>query len=230
MVGPTETHAMSPDNAMLVIGNRNYSSWSLRAWFYLSVIGLEFETERLSLDTPSFDAVIDDLSPTRRVPVLHLDDEIIWDSLAICEEVADRFAPQHGYPAQPKHRALARSAVAEIHSGFPALRAQMPMNCRASGRSVPMTDDLQHDIFRVCHIWRENLARHRAEGPWLFGEFSIADAFYAPVTSRFFTYGVDVGQEERSYMATVLEHPMMEHWYEMAHEETESIESEEFGR
>jgi glutathione S-transferase len=220
---------MQPDYAMLVIGNRNYSSWSMRAGFFLGAVGLEFETERLSLDTASFDEAIDDFSPTRRVPVLHLGDEIIWDSLAICEEVADRFAPQHGYPKDPKHRALARSAVAEMHSGFPALRAQMPMNCRATGRSVPMTEELQRDIFRVCHIWRENLARHRAEGPWLFGEFSIADAFYAPVASRFFTYGVDVGQEERAYMATVLEHPVMERWYEMAREEPEVIENEELG-
>jgi glutathione S-transferase len=218
-----------PEHALLVIGNRNYSSWSLRAGFYLSAIGFEHATERLALDTPAFEREIDDYSPSRRVPVLHLGDEIIWDSLSICEEISDRFAPEHGYPTEPKHRALARSCVAEMHAGFTALREQMPMNCRATGRSVPMTDALQHDIFRVCHIWRENLARHREQGPWLFGEFSIADAFYAPVASRFFTYGVELGQEERAYMTTVLEHPAMERWFELANEEPEVIEAEELG-
>ena len=220
---------MDHERPLLVIGNRNYSSWSMRAGFYLSALGFDHDVERLSLDTPSYLEVIDDLSPTRRVPVLHLGEEIIWDSLAICEEVADRFHPEAGYPTEPRHRALARAAVAEMHSGFSALRGQMPMNCRATGRSVPMTDELQQDIYRVCHIWRENLARHRAEGPWLFGRFGIADAFYAPVVSRFFTYGVDVGREERAYMDTVLEHPAMERWYEQARDEPEVIEAEEFG-
>jgi len=220
---------MDPERALLVVGNHNYSSWSLRAWFYLSVIGFDFELQRIPLDTPMFKDMIDDFSPSHRVPVLHLGDEIIWDSLAICEEVSERYAPEHGYPSDPKHRALARGCVAEMHSGFAALRAQMPMNCRATGRSVPMTEGLQRDIFRVCHIWRENLARHRAEGPWLFGRFSIADAFYAPVASRFFTYGVDLGQEERTYMTTVLEHPAMERWYELARDETEVVEADEAG-
>ena len=218
------------EQPLLVIGNHNYSSWSLRAWFYLKAIGFDFGTERLALGTDEFRARIDDYSPTGQVPVLVLDDEIIWDSLAICMEIGERTKPAFCWPSDQRLRGLARAVCAEMHSGFRHLRAQMPMNCRATGRRVEMTPGLERDIYRITHIWRENRARSQGQGPWLFGHFTIADAFYLPVASRFRTYGVELGPEEQAYADTLLEHEAVQAWYALAAEETEVIESEELGR
>lgn len=218
------------ETPLLVIGNHNYSSWSLRAWFYLKAIGFEFETERLPLDTQEFRDKIDDRSPSGRVPALIMDEEIIWDSMAICMEIGERHAPPFCWPSHDRLRGLARSICSEMHSGFVALRAQMPMNCRARGRVVERTPELEHDIYRIGHIWRENRARSKGQGPWLFGHFTVADAFFAPVVSRFRTYGVELGEEEEAYMDTVLQHDAMQEWYALAEAESEVIESEELGR
>lgn len=217
------------ERPLLVIGNYNYSSWSLRAWFFMQAVGMDFDVERLPLDTPEFAERIDEFSPTGRVPVLLLGDEIIWDSLAICMEVAERLAPHAGWPTKPTHRALARSICSEMHSGYPALRAQMPMNCRATDRKVERTPELDADIWRVCHIWRENRARHADDGPWLFGHFSIVDAMFAPVVFRFRTYGVELDEEEAAYARTVLEHPAIRRWLAQASAEAEVIRAEESG-
>ncbi len=220
---------MRRERPLLVIGNHNYSSWSLRAWLFLSAIGLEFDLERLALDTQEHADQIGELSPSGRVPVLYIGDEVIWDSLAICQEMADRCAPRHGYPSDPCSRARARSTVAEMHSGFPALRAALPMNCRATGRRVELSEAVRGDIDRVCELWRDNRTAHAEQGPWQFGTFGIADAYYAPVVSRFATYGVEVGEVERGYMSTVLSHPAMQRWLELARAESEVIGHEEVG-
>ena len=136
----------------LVIGSRNYSSWSLRPWLLLRHLGLPFEERQFHLDTPEFDAEIAKISPTRRVPVLVHGELVVWESLAICE-YASELAGGRGWPGDPRLRALARAAAAEMHSGFGALRAACPMNARATGRQVPMTPPLARDLARIDAIW-----------------------------------------------------------------------------
>lgn len=212
---------------LLVIGNKNYSSWSLRGWLALRKAGVDFEEKRLAMDTPEFHREIGALSPSRRVPALHDGDLCIWDSLAIGEYANERWALGSLLPAQPEERALARSFMAEMHAGFSALRSRMPMNCRAEGRQVDIDEDLEADIDRVCAIWSECLAR--SGGPWLFGEFSLADAAYAPVALRFFNYGVEGPPPVQAYVATVLSDPDVAAWMEAGKSETEVIEADEAG-
>ncbi|MCB1742003.1 MAG: glutathione S-transferase family protein [Gammaproteobacteria bacterium] len=219
----------SQSRPILVIGNKNYSSWSLRGWLALRRSGVDFEERRLPLDTPAFAAEIGALSPTRRVPVLWDGDLCIWDSLAIAEYANERWADGRLLPADPALRGRARSLCAEMHSGFQALRGAMPMNCRALGRSVPMTDELSADIRRVIDLWCEARAARAGAGPWLLGDFSLADLMYAPVVLRFRTYGVQVPDVARAYMDTLLEDADIVEWLAAAQTETEVLEAEEVG-
>lgn len=213
----------------LVIGNYNYSSWSLRAWLVLKRSGLAFDTVRVVLDQPDTARNIARYTPAGRVPVLIHDDLHVWDSLAICEYLAEQ-APQAGlWPADPRARALARSVSAEMHAGFEALRMAMPMNCRARARRVPETPALALDIDRVLEVWRDCRARWGAHGPWLFGHFSIADAMYAPVVSRFRTYGVDADDIARAYGELWFGDGDFRQWLELAGAEPEVLPDEEVG-
>ena len=184
----------------LVLGNRTYSSWSYRAWLCLRKSGVEFEDTVLPLDTPEFSARIGDLSPTRRVPVLWHGDLCIWDSLAICEYINEQFADGRLWPADPADRALGRCMAAEMHSGFPDLRTDMPMNFRAHGRRIEITQNTRADIDRVFALWTDSLGQHAQKGPWLLGEYSIADAMFAPVVVRLRNYGVDVPAHLEPYV------------------------------
>lgn len=215
-------------SATLVIGNKNYSSWSLRAWLLLREAGIAFDERQIALDEPGTRAAIAAVSPAGRVPVLLLDGETVWDSLAIAETVAERFPDKVLWPADPKARARARAVSAEMHSGFAALRARMPMNCRALGRRVPLTDELAADIDRIVAIWQDCAARYG--GGWLFGRFSIADVMYAPVVLRFRTYDVQVPESARSYPAKVLASPALGEWLAAAEAETAIIEHDEKGQ
>lgn len=218
-----------PALPLLVIGNRNYSSWSLRAWFFLARSGVPCETLRLPLDTPEFRRRIGDFSPSGRVPVL-IDGECrVWDSLAICEYAAERWPGADGWPPTPAARACARSISCEMHAGFAALRAELPFNCRARGRRVTPGPAARRDIERVLAIWRDARRRFGGGGPWLFGEFGIADAMYAPVALRFLTYGVAVDDACAAWMATVTGDPMMTDWLAAAAAEPETIAAEERG-
>lgn len=212
----------------LYIGNRNYSSWSLRAWLLLAEAGISFDEERLPLDTREFEDRIGAISPSRRVPVLVMGEERVWDSLAIGETVAERWPDKALWPADPTARAHARSVSAEMHSGFAALRAQMPMNCRAMGRQVPLSRELKADIDRILAIWSDCAERYG--GGWLFDTFSVADAMYAPVVLRFRTYGVDLPQPADRYADRVLQSRAMQKWLAAAESETEVLEREETGR
>lgn len=212
----------------LVIGNRNYSSWSLRAWLALKKSGLAYQEKRLSLFVPEFDAAIPHYSPSGRVPVIVVDGQSIWDSMAVCEYL-NECVDGKLWPSDVMARAHARSVAAEMHSGFSALREQMPMNCRAEDRKVPVTADLKSDIDRIQAIWSDARIRFGEGGEWLYGEFSIADAFYAPVVSRFKTYGVQVDELSRQYMTAVLGDADLRDWYQQAREEVEVIEEEEVG-
>jgi len=212
----------------LVIGTRNYSSWSLRPWLLMRHLGLPFNEHPIALDTPGFEAEIGKYSPTRRVPVLVHGDLVVWDSIAICE-YASELAGDRGWPAEPRLRAMARSVAAEIHSGFSALRNACPMNARATGRRVPMTPALGRDLRRIDEIWSGCRRDHGERGPWLFGEFSVADAMHAPVALRVRTYGLPLSSLATRYFDTVLADPHLGEWIAESCRETQVIPHDEAG-
>ena len=213
----------------LVIGNKNYSSWSLRPWLFLSVHEIPFEEIRIALDEPTTAEQMALHTEAGKVPVLHDEGLRVWDSLAICEYVSDRYLENRGWPADVKARAVARAISAEMHSSFAELRSKMPMNCRATGRKVALTTALQTDISRIDHIWTNLCTIYQDKGPWLFGEFSIADCMFAPVCSRFHTYDVAVSELASTYLHHVLGHEKMRLWIAQGSAETEIIAADEAG-
>jgi glutathione S-transferase len=193
----------------LYVGNRNYSSWSMRGSLLLRQSGVDCAETVIPLDTEEGMARIAEVSPSRRVPVLHYDGLVIWDTLAIAEFL-NELAPAAGiWPRDPAARALARSASAEMHSGFGELRSRMPMDVRGS-HSVPMVDELRADIERVQAIWAHCRAKHGRGGDYLFGDWCAADAMFAPVVSRFRTYGVALTPAARTYCDAVWRRPALE--------------------
>ncbi|TGN39305.1 glutathione S-transferase family protein [Marinobacter confluentis] len=213
----------------LIIGNKNYSSWSLRPWLLLATHKLAFDEERIPLDEPDTKARILEASEAGKVPVLKDGDLTVWDSLAICEYVSEKYLDGRGWPQDLAARAEARAVSAEMHSGLFAIRGQMPMNCRATGRRVPMTPELENEIARVDRLWSDCRAKYSAGGPWLFGDFSIADCMFAPVTSRFATYGVSLSDRAREYQQQVLNSAPMQDWIRAGSEETEIVQADEAG-
>ena len=217
----------------LFIGNKNYSSWSLRAWLLLREADIDFDEQRILLDMPDTAAEIAALRASGTVPVLQLGDLTVWDSMAIAETVADRWPDRQLWPDDADARAYARSICAEMHSGFARLRECMPMNCRAMGRRVPLPDDLTADIDRVIAIWstcHRRYGGHNDGDGWLFGRFSIADAMYAPVVLRFRTYGINLPESAGFYPRRLLQSDAMQEWLAAAETEVEVIEREEKGR
>ena len=215
---------------ILVIGNKNYSTWSLRSWLLLKEAGIEFEERRIVLDTESSAAELAATSPARRVPVLFVDDMVIWDTLAIAETVAERWPEKELWPADDSARAHARSISAEMHSGFAALREAMPMNCRAMGRKVPLPDELTADIDRIFEIWTDCHHRYSSGGGWLFGKFSVADAMFAPVVLRFRTYGINLPESAGGFPTRLLESKAMQEWLAESESEIEVIKGDEKGQ
>lgn len=207
----------------LVIGNKNYSSWSMRPWVAMTAFGIPFEEVRISLGKPDTSARIAEHSLAGRVPVLIAGHTTIWDSLAICEFLAERFPEKHMWPYDAEARATARSICAEMHSGFTGLRSAMWMNIRASFPGKGRTPEAQADIGRVTEIWENCLARSGQHG-FLFGDFSIADAFYAPVVMRFRTYGVWLPPSLQAYMDRVIAYPAVAQWMREAVEESDRLE------
>ncbi|RRC97279.1 glutathione S-transferase family protein [Amphritea balenae] len=210
----------------LVIGNHNYSSWSLRAWLLMRHTGLKFETLRIALFTPGFTDQIKQYSSAAKVPVLLDNGQTIWDSLAICEYISEQHLNGAGWPVDIQLRAHARSSCAEMHSGFMALRNEMPMNCRRTVDNFSTSEASRKDIERICQLWDEALKISGSE-QFLYGDFSIADAFYAPVIYRFNSYGVALTPQLEAYKERVLNLPACQEWLELARQETEVIEEEE---
>jgi glutathione S-transferase len=207
----------------LVIGNKNYSSWSLRAWLLLRQFGVPFEEHRLILDTPDFFKEVGRWSPTMKVPALHDDGLLVWDSLAICEYVNEKWLDGRGWPTDLRVRAHARSAAAEMHSGFIELRKQLPMNSRRKADRYRWNEAAQRDIDRVQALWRELHEAHGAGGEFLCGkDFGIVDAMFAPVAIRFVGYGVEMDDLARRYVDALLALPAMREWREAAERETET--------
>jgi glutathione S-transferase len=206
----------------LYIGNKNYSSWSLRGWLCTKLSGAPFEEKPLSLDHLADHAAV---LPSGLVPCLHDGDTRVWDSLAIAEYLAERHAGM--WPADPQARAFARSMSAEMHSGFAALRSEMTMCVRERVDVRPWSPALKKNIDRVSALWNEARARFGRGGDFLFGAFCLADCFYGPVAFRFRTYGVEPQGAARDYLAAMLAHPYLREWEAAALRETEIIEVDE---
>jgi len=196
----------------LLIANKNYSSWSLRPWLALKTAGIAFREKKLGLFTEDFARQVGGVNPAGLVPVLLDGDFAVWDSLAICEYAAERHPDKHLWPDEPRARARARSLAAQMHSGFAPLRQALPMNVEAHLPGIALPADAQQDISRIQAIWHDTRAEFGARGPFLFGQFTIADAFYAPVVSRFVTYDVPAAGPVRDYMDAVLSLPAMQDW------------------
>lgn len=210
-------------NLSLVIGNKNYSTWSLRPWLLLKAFNIHFNEIYESLAETELRDRLLKYSPTARVPVLIERDLTVWDSLAICEYVNDVHLEGAGWPHTPKDRAKARAITCEMHTGFNALRGAMPMNIRAK-RTVPITPEMAQDIARIEEIW----ANHHRSG-WLFERFSIADCFFAPVAFRFETYDVQLSEAASQYQHKLLSHPALKSWVDDALKETEIVDADEAG-
>ncbi|EIZ80931.1 glutathione S-transferase [Novosphingobium sp. Rr 2-17] len=200
----------------LIIGNKNYSSWSLRAWLAAKQSGLPFEEITVPLYGEEWDAFkrsSDDLAPSHgKVPILWDGDAVVWDSLAIIEYLADKVGRDRFWPKADDARAMARSMVAEMHSSYLPLRRACPMNIRARVQGIQLDGEVRADIVRILTLWAEARARFGKGGPFLFGAFGAADLIYAPIVSRFLTYGIGVPGFAQAYMEAVWEHEWMQAW------------------
>lgn len=203
----------------LVIANKNYSSWSLRGWLALKHVGVPFEEVVVPLRTPETRATIMRYSPSGKAPCLVHGDTTVWESLAIGEYLAECFPDAGLWPQDARARALARAIANEMHGGFMALRRAMPMNMRASLPGYGMAPGVQDEINRIEAIWRETRTHFGAGGDMLFGRFTMADAMFAPVASRFRTYGVSLGETADAYTKALLALPAMKEWMAAAEAE-----------
>jgi glutathione S-transferase len=203
----------------IYLANKNYSSWSLRPWLALKQTGAAFMEEVIPLDQPTTREQILRVSPSGKVPALHHGDVRVWESLAIAEYLAEAFPDAHLWPTDPAARALARSISAEMHGGFMPLRHAMPMNMRASAPGKGMAPGVQDDINRITAIWRSCREQFGKGGPFLFGTFTIADAMFAPVASRFTTYQTKLDEESEAYRQAILNHPPFQEWQATAKNE-----------
>ena len=210
----------------LIIGNKNYSSWSLRGWLAAKQSGLSFEELTVHIDGDDWQAMKqqqDEFQPSAgKVPVLWDGETVVWDSLAILEYLADKVGRERFWPKDEEARGMARAMVAEMHSGYFPLRRQCPMNVR--GRiGIELSDETKGDIVRILGLWAEARARFGRGGPFLFGTFGAADIFYAPVVSRFITYGIGVPGFAQAYMQALWEHGWMQEWISAAENEEWTI-------
>ncbi|MFW6076220.1 MAG: glutathione S-transferase family protein [Hyphomicrobiales bacterium] len=211
----------------LVIGNRSYSSWSLRPWIAMRVAGIAFTDEVIPLDEPETKQRIAAHSGAGRVPVLHHGEVTVWESLAILEYLAETWPDAGLWPAATGARAMARAVASEMHAGFPALRRHCPMNMRRARASIELPPDVLDDVRRIEEIWRSCRAAHESDGPFLFGRFTNADAMYAPVVNRFDVYAVPVSDGSRDYMEAVKALPAWQAWKAAAEAEPWVIAAEE---
>ncbi|MGL5806883.1 MAG: glutathione S-transferase family protein [Xenococcaceae cyanobacterium] len=212
----------------LIIGNKNYSSWSLRPWIAMKQFGLDFDEIRIFLYNPEASTQIKKYSPAGKVPILIHNNVTIWDSLSILEYLAEEFSELNWWPKDKIARATARSISAEMHSGFLPLRHNMPMNCRAKFPGIDIKPEVKKDIDRITNIWQECREKYRSQGDLLFGKFSIADAMYAPVVLRFVSYGVPLNSICQQYLDSILELPALQEWIAAGKSETETIPEFEF--
>jgi glutathione S-transferase len=203
----------------LIIGNKNYSSWSFRPWLAMKGAGIAFEETLIPLDAPDFKAQLKAVSGAGKVPVLIDGDTHVWESLAILEYLAEKFSAAGLWPREPQARAHARAIASEMHAGFQALRGDLPMNIRRPAKVRLLDAATATDAARIDAIWTECRTRFGVGGPYLYGTFGAADAMYAPVVWRFHTYGVAVGAAARAYMNALMAMPAWIEWREAARRE-----------
>ena len=196
----------------LVIGSKTYSSWSLRPWLLLRYHNVAFKEVSVQLNTPETKQLIQEFSPSGKVPVLVNGPEKVWESLAICDYAAEILKLPAAWPADIVLRYQARSLACEMHAGFADLRRELPMDCRRSPSPHPISAAVAHDITRIRNIWREGREAHGKNGEWLFGKFGIVDAMYAPVALRLHSYGVALDGPERDYLNSMLNLPALREW------------------
>lgn len=212
----------------LIIGNRNYSSWSLRGWLACKQSGLAFEELTVNISGEDWEEAkraMGEVQPSRgKVPILWDGETVVWDSLAILEYLGDKVGRDRFWPKDDVARGMARSMVAEMHSGYLPLRRALPMNVRARHEGVDLPDPVKADVVRILQLWAEARARFGHGGPFLFGTFGAADVFYAPVVSRFVSYGIAVPGFAQAYMQAVWEHDWMQTWIKGAEDEQWVIE------
>lgn len=209
----------------LVIGNKNYSSWSLRPWLLLKAFNIPFDEVSISLGSDNVASEIARYNESGTVPVLHDKGLVVGDSLAICEYISEHYLHGNGWPKSYDARAVARSCSAEMHSGFFKIREKMPMNCRLDGAKITVASDLQQEITRVDQLWTSLRSSYEEKGPWLFGEFSIADCMFAPLVFRFKAYDVSsLSAESVAYKECVLSDRNVKYWQEQAVAEKNRIE------
>ncbi|MEM9138426.1 MAG: glutathione S-transferase [Pseudomonadota bacterium] len=200
----------------LFVGDHVYSSWSLRGWLVLDAFEIPFSLHYAHLKTPAFDAMAAEMAPSRLVPALKVDDgTMVWDSLAMAETLAEQHPGTGIWPANPQARATARSLAATMHSGFGALRSDCPMNMRRAYAGFQPSAAVEADLAYLSALWAHARGFADGSGPYLFGAFTAADAFFAPVASRIATYGLPVGPEDGAYVAAVLAHPSVRRWRAM---------------
>ena len=214
----------------LVIGNKNYSSWSMRPWVLMRQAGIPFAEVQLKFDETGGSlrvAGIERYSAAGKVPVLLVDGEPVWDTVAICETVAELYPAKQLWPQDPTARRVARSVCAEMHSSFQALRGAMPMNIRGRYPGKGLNEKSSKDIRRVVALWSDCRERFGGSGPLLFGAFTIADAFYAPVVMRFQTYAVELPAAAQAYCEAVQALPAVREWCDAARRETQFIAEDE---
>jgi glutathione S-transferase len=213
----------------IYIGNKNYASWSLRAWLALKHTQVAFDEVLIPLYQPNSRETLIKYSPSGRVPALHHGETVVWDSLAICEYLADSFPTSGLWPKDLAARAYARAVSAEMHAGFTSLRGQLPMNVRSSFPGRPITPEAQTDINRVMAIWRGCRSRFgEGDGDFLFGDFTIADAMFAPVVTRFRTYRIELEREADQYCDMIMGLPAMQEWAAAARNEPMVVDAFEF--
>ncbi|MCY1288912.1 maleylacetoacetate isomerase [compost metagenome] len=206
----------------LVIGDKTYSSWSLRGALALELAGAPYRERVIRLNRPDTRLHILEHSPSGKVPLLKTEEGLIWDSLAIGEYLAERYPEAHLWPRGEYARAVARSICAEMHSGFVALRSHLPMDLKRDEALARVPDDAKIDIQRICELWAECRATFGQDGPFLFGHASLADAFYAPVASRLRSYRIDVPAVAAAYIDTIYQWPAFQRWLQAALEESEA--------
>lgn len=212
----------------LIIGNKNYSSWSLRGWLAAKQSGLHFEELTVNIDGDEWGSrkrEMGEVQPSSgKVPILWDDDAVVWDSLAIMEYLADKVGRDRFWPKDDTARGMARAMVAEMHSSYLPLRRECPMNVRRQIQLSGLSDEAMQNVVRILTLWAEARARHGRGGPFLFGTFGAADIFFAPVVSRFITYGIGVPGFAQAYMQAIWEHEWMQAWVAAAEDEQWVIE------
>jgi len=211
----------------LIIGNKNYSSWSLRPWIFLKYFNLDFKETNVSLFTETSDKELAPYFSNFKVPVLKDGDQLIWDSLSILEYLSENFCAGSGWPEDKNARAFSRSMSAEMHSSFTALRNELPMNCRKSFSSIRLSSDATEDVKRIITLWNTAHEKYGSGEEWLMGKFSIADAMYIPVVLRFHGYGIETQGYANDYIQTVLNNRHIKEWIDAGTLETEIIEEDE---